>query len=138
MGEHHRRRRGRLGQPGAGGARPAAWLLTVAWLAVGMVVVGQARLPELARPVQASRPAACWAVKVASGPASAASLRRGLVRLRRAGLPATLRPGRSPQSRVLVVPVASPSGARAARSKAVRLGYPGSTVLRLPATACRR
>jgi hypothetical protein len=105
---------------------------------VGVVVAGQARLPELARPAQARRPAACWAVGVASGPASAASLRRGLVRLRRAGLQATLRPGRSPQSQVLVVPVASRSGARAARAKAVRLGYPGSTVLRLPATACWR
>jgi hypothetical protein len=138
MGEHHQGRRGRAGQPWAGGTRPAAWLLTVAWLAVGVVVTGQAWLPEPARPVQANRPAACWAVTVASGPASAASLRRALVRLHRAGLQATLRPGRSPQSRVLVVPVASQSGARAARAKAVRLGYPGSTVLRLPATACRR
>jgi hypothetical protein len=49
-----------------------------------------------------------------------------------------MRPGRSPQSRVLVVLVASRSGARAARAKAVRLGYPGSTVLRLPPAACRR
>jgi hypothetical protein len=58
--------------------------------------------------------------------------------LRLAGLPATLRPGRSPKSRVLVVQVASRSSARGVRAKAVRLGYPGSTVLRLPATACRR
>jgi|RhiMethySRZTD1v2_1073278.scaffolds.fasta_scaffold476489_2 hypothetical protein len=137
MGEHHRRR-GRHDLPRVGGARPAAWLLTLAWLAVGLVVVGQARLPELSRPARASRPVACWAVNVASGPASATSLRRGLVRLRRAGLQATLRPGRSPQTRVLVVTVASRSGVRAARAKAARLGYRGGTVLRLPATVCRR
>ena len=117
--------------------RTTAWFLVVAWMAVGAVVVGQARLPERAQPVQASRPAGCWGVRVASGPASAAPLRHGLATLRRAGLRATLRQGRAPQSRVLVVTARTRNGAGAARAAAIRLGFPGSRVVRLPAPACR-
>jgi cell division septation protein DedD len=121
--------------------RPVAWALAVAWLAAGALVVDQARLPEPdpVRPRAASRPAAtCWVVRVASGPASASSLRRDLRRLRQAGLKAVLRPGRSPSTRVLVLPARSRSAARAAQGRAARLGFTRSTVRGLPRTACRR
>lgn len=131
----------RLDRPPARGTRPAAWALAVAWLAAGVLVVGQARPPEPSpvRPHAASRPAAaCWVVRVASAPASASSLRRDLRRLRQAGLKATLRLGKSPKTLVLVVPARSRSAARAARDRAARLGFTRSTVRRLPRTACRR
>jgi len=141
MDERLRVRVDRLDRTAARGTRPVAWALAVAWLAAGVLVVGQARLPEPSpvRPRAASRPVvACWVVRVASGPASASSLRRDLRRLRRAGLKAVLRPGQSPTTRVLVVPARSRSAARAARDRAVRLGFTRSTVRGLPRTACRR
>lgn len=139
MDERLRVRLDRLDRPAARRTRPLAWALAVAWLAAGVLVVGQARPPEPDRVRAAGRPAvACWVVQVASGPASASSLRRGLQRLRRAGLKATLRQGRSPKTRVLVVPARSRSAARAARDRAVRLGFTRSTVRGLPRSACRR
>lgn len=124
----------------AGRIRPALWALGVLWLAVGALLVGQVRIPDLARPLPATRRAAvaCWVVRVASGPAAAPSLRRDLERLRRAGLPAELRPGRGTRTRVVVIPARSRSGARAARDRAVRLGFPRSRVRGLPRSACRR
>lgn len=131
----------RLDRPAGRGTRPAAWALAVGWLAVGVMVVGQTRLPEPpARALPAGRPtaAACWVVRVASGPASAPSLRRDLRRLRQAGLPVTLRPGQRPGTRLLVVQARSRSSARAARDRAIRLGFTHSTVRRRPPAACRR
>lgn len=141
MDERLRVRLDRLDRPAARRARPGAWALAVAWLAAGVLVVGQARPPEPSpvRPRASSRPAAaCWVVRVASGPASASSLRRDLQRLRRAGLKATLRPGQSPKTRVLVVPARNRSAARAVRDRAVRLGFTRTTVRGLPRSACRR
>lgn len=119
---------------------PARMAVALAWLVVGAMVVDQVRLPELPRPRPAGSPAAvaCWAVRVTSGPASAQRLRRDLRRLRRAGLPASLRPGQRPDTRVLLVPARSRSAARAARDRAVRLGFAHSMVRRLPRAACRR
>jgi hypothetical protein len=124
----------------AGRIRPAVWALGVLWLAVGALLVEQVRIPDLARPLPATRRAAvaCWVVRVASGPAAAPSLRRDLRRLRRAGLRAELRPGRGTQTRVAVIPARSRSTARAARDRAVQLGFPRSRVLGLPRSACRR
>ena len=46
---------------------------------------------------------------------------------------ATVRPGPRPSTRLLVVPARDQAAAGAARAKAVRLGFPRSTVRRLPA-----
>jgi hypothetical protein len=128
-------------RPGeAGGARPAAWALAAVWVAVGMIVIGQIQLPRPARPAPPDRPAAvaCWVVRIAARPASAPSLRRDLRTLRRAGLAASLRPGRRTGSRELVLLARSRAGARAARDRAVRLGLTRGTVHRATRAACRR
>ena len=119
----------------------AGRMLAVVWLAVGVLVVGQAQLPHLpaAPSAPAKRPAgSCWVVRVAERPASASSLRRDLVRLRHAGLRATIGPGRRPGTRALVVAARNPAAARAARARVSRLGFANSTVRRLPPAACRR
>jgi hypothetical protein len=140
MDERRRVRLDGVAQPKARGNRPAAWALAVVWLAVGVVVVGQVQLPRPARSAPTRRPAvaACWVVRIASRPASASSLRRDLRTLRRAGLAASLRPGRRPGSRELAVLARSRAAARVARDRAVRLGLSRGTVRRLPRAACRR
>jgi hypothetical protein len=120
--------------------RPGPYALALAWLALGTVVVGQVQLPRPARSATVGRPTVvgCWLVRVATRPAAAPSLQRDLRLLRRAGLVASLRPGRMPGSRELVVLARSPAGVRAARDRAVRLGLPRGTVRRMPRAACRR
>jgi hypothetical protein len=121
--------------------RPKGWVLAVAWLAMGALVVSHAQLPDLpaAPSAPARRPAgACWVVQVASRPASAPSLRRHLRRLQRAGLPASIRRGHRPGTRELVVQTRTKAAANAARARVTRLGFAGSTVRRLPRAACQR
>jgi len=120
----------------APGRHAGGWPLAATWLIAGMLVVSHARLPDppTGHPVpQRQQATTCWVVRVEP----AVSLRRDERRLRSAGLPATLRPGERPGRPVLIVPAGDLTTARAARSKAVRLGFTRATVLRLPPAACR-
>lgn len=130
----------RLDRPVVCRTRPVTRVLAAGWLVAGILVASQLRLPDLPPVPAPSRwpAAACWMVQVATRPASASGLARDLRRLRRAGLPATLRPGPRPGTRLLVVPARSQAAAKAARARTVRLGFPHSTLRRLPARACRR
>jgi hypothetical protein len=129
----------RLDRPAVPYTRPLVRVLAAGWLVAGIVFASQVRLPDLPpSPPPPRQPAAtCWLVQVATRPAQAPALARDLRRLHRAGLPATVRPGPRPGARLLVVPTRTQDAAKAARAKAVRLGFPRSTLKRLPAGACR-
>jgi hypothetical protein len=133
MGMEHPRRR-----------RPT-WLLLVAWMIAGTLVVGELRLP--APPAAASpvvrRPAGCWLARVATAPDRQGALVPELRRLRRHGLAAALLRSKHwravrPGTRALVVPARSRAAARAAGTRMVELGYVRATVHRAPRAVCRR
>lgn len=131
----------RLDRPAPRRPRPVGRLLAVTWLAAGALLLSQVHLPDLAPvrpPARGQAEAACWGVWVASGLASSPAFGRDLRRLRRAGLPATVRPGQGAGTRVLVVPARSQAAAHAARARAIRLGFPRSSVRRMPSVICRR
>jgi hypothetical protein len=131
-------RRERLDRPALPYARPLVRVLAAGWLVAGIVVSSQVRLPDLPpSPTPPRRPAACWMINVATRSAQTPALARDLHRLRRAGLPATVRPGPRPGASLLVVPTRTQDAANAARAKAVRLGFPRPTLTLLPAGACR-
>lgn len=122
------------------GPRRGMLVLLLIWFILGLLAVSQIRLPELdlTRPVPAPHPsrAACWVVEVVSGPAPA--LRHGLRRLRHAGLPAAIRPGRRSGTQMLVVRANSRGSAHAVQARVAELGFSRSTVRALSGAACRR
>jgi hypothetical protein len=126
--------------------RPGRALLLAAWLVSGIVLVGQARLPDppaaAASPVLRP-PGGCWVVRVATTRGGSGSLAVDRRRLRAYGLPAAIwRSGHwraiRPGTRALVVPARARASALAVRARVVRLGHRDAVVRPAPRTACRR